>query len=222
MTAIIFDTETTGLVEPIQVIEIAWEEFTFDPYASSQVHKERFKPSKPIEWGALSTHHIHLQDLVDCRPHTECQLPNGLIYLIGHNVDFDWSVMGKPPIKRIDTLALCRALYPDSDSHKLGAMYYYIFGTTDLTRDDLSGAHAAADDVFFCRRILLAIIEKVGITSLEALWKLSEESRIPTKMTFGKHRGKLVSEVDAGYVAWYRRQPDPDPYLLMAFSRGKK
>jgi len=98
-------------------------------------------------------------------------------------------------------------------------MFYYLMGANETTRLDLRGAHSAAADVRFCHKVLLAIIEQLEIESLGTLWQASEEARIPKIMTFGKHKGKPVSEVDAGYIQWYRRQPDTDPYLLMAFSR---
>ena len=55
---------------------------------------------------------------------------------------------------------------------------------------------------------------------LERLWAESEEARIPKIMTFGKFKDEPVSKVDRGYANWYRRQPDPDPYLLEAFRRN--
>jgi hypothetical protein len=41
-------------------------------------------------------------------------------------------------------------------------------------------------------------------------------------MSFGKHKGKPIREVDAGWVAWYRRQEDTDEYLLKAFKLAGK
>jgi len=58
------------------------------------------------------------------------------------------------------------------------------------------------------------------IDDLESLYLFSEESRIPTVMTFGKFKGEPISAVDRGYMNWYRRQPDTDPYVLEAFRRN--
>lgn len=38
-------------------------------------------------------------------------------------------------------------------------------------------------------------------------------------MAFGKFKGQPVSAVDNGWRGWYRKQTDPDPYLLKAFDR---
>lgn len=52
------------------------------------------------------------------------------------------------------------------------------------------------------------------------LWQFSEECRIPTVFSFGKFKGQPISAADRGCANWYRRQPDPDPYLLEAFRRN--
>lgn len=213
MTAIILDTETTGLVEP-EVVELAWLR-----YGTTDGNCERFKPTKPIEWGALSTHHILMEDLEGRRSSREARLPERTQYLIGHNVDFDWMVLGKPNVKRICTLALSRHLFPTLDSHKLTTMMYYFEGATAATRERVLKAHSALDDVLMTRTVLQHLERLIEPPSLEDLWRASEDARIPRIMTFGKHRGKPVAEVDRGYAAWYRKQPEPDPYLLQAFKR---
>lgn len=218
MTAIVFDTETTGLVDP-ECIELAWASLEAPSWRLGAVVQERFLPTKPIEYGALATHHILPGELVDCRPSAQACLPAGLTYLIGHNVDFDWKVMGKPPIRRICTLAMSRALFPEVDSHKLASMMYYLFGAVEDTRDALTNSHQAAQDVLLCAKLFHQIAVMRGFTSLEAVWKFSEEARIPFTMPFGKHKGKPIAEVDKGWRKWYAAQADTDPYILMAFAR---
>ena len=74
-------------------------------------------PGKPITLGALATHHIMDEELVDCPPAASFTLPGQLDYMIVHNVDFDWEVIGKPEINRICTLVLARKLLPSLDNH---------------------------------------------------------------------------------------------------------
>lgn len=71
---------------------------------------QRYNPGKPITFGALATHHIMDEELVDCTPVASFTLPGHMDYMIGHNVDFDWEVNGRPEVKRICTLALARKL----------------------------------------------------------------------------------------------------------------
>ena len=222
MTAIIFDTETTGINEPA-VIEAAWLRIN-DPYtlAVMDSFSQRYNPGKPIELGALATHHIMDEELVDCPPSSEFQLPAGTEYLIGHNVDYDWKVIGEPPVKRICTLALCRHLFPEADSHSQSAMIYLF--ERDSARQLLRNAHSAADDVKNCRVVLDYALNKLGsvneATTWEAIWLASEKARIPTVMTFGKHKGMAIKDVPSDYKAWLLRQPDVDPYLVKAI-RGE-
>lgn len=222
MTAIILDTETTGFEEPMEVIELAWGRWprlSNSPGVDNFYH-ERFYPKGTLEWGAISTHHILPADLIGCRDAALApnSLPEDVSYIIGHNVDFDWKALGCPPVKRICTLALARSLYPEMDSHRLGSMMYRLFGMTEETRERVKKAHSAMDDVLMTGMILGAMMP--GVTDLVALWNMSEEARVPKTMTFGKFRGQPISAVDRGYMSWYRRQPDPDPYLLEAFKRN--
>lgn len=215
MNAIIFDTETTGLDAP-EVIEAAWLPIDI---TGSIVQPggtvSRFKPAKPISLGALSTHHIMDEDLADCPPSSSFRLPDDVEYLIGHNVDFDWRVIGQPPVKRIDVCAMCRALWPEADSHSQSAMLYLL--DRDSARHALTSAHSAGADVVNCRLILCHVLAKAGpFDSFEALWSTSERMRIPTKMTFGKHKGMAINRVPSDYKRWLLNQPDVDPYLAKA------
>lgn len=218
MTAIIFDTETTGINEPA-IIEAAWIKLN-DPYtlAVMDSFEQRYNPGKSIELGALATHHILDDELVDCPPASEFSLPAGTEYLIGHNVDYDWKVIGEPPVKRICTLALCRHLFPEADSHSQSAMIYLF--ERDSAKAMLRNAHSAADDVRNCRVVLDYALSKLGgvndATTWEEIWLASEKARIPTVMTFGKHKGMAIKDVPSDYKAWLLRQPDVDPYLVKA------
>lgn len=220
MSIYILDTETTGL-EECQPIELAYQQLNQDLTPAASLICRRYKPTKSIDFGAMATHHITEDDLKDCPPHTECKLPDDLRYMIGHNVDFDWKVMGQPSgVKRICTLALARHTFPKLDSHSLGAVMYYLAGLA--ARDMLQSAHNAGVDVQLCQFVLARVCTIHKIADVEALWKLSEHARVPTVMTFGKFKGQPVSAVDRGYAGWYSRQPDTDPYVLEAFKRAGK
>jgi exodeoxyribonuclease X len=149
MVAIIFDTESTGIDAP-QLIEAAWIRVP-DPntLVSIESFHQRYKPSKPIALGALATHHIMDEDLVDCPPPTDFRLPPGIDYLVGYNIDYDWRVIGEPPIKRICVLALARSLLPGLDSYSQSAVLYHLIRAQ--ARELLKGAHSADADVYNCQ-----------------------------------------------------------------------
>src|SRR5437899_10482788 len=139
--AIVLDTETTGFADP-EVMELAWCEWP----NGDATFCEHYCPSKMPEWGAVSTHHIFMQDVAGAPPSAEARIPEGYDYLVGHGVDDDWGVLGSPPIRRNCTLALSRNLWPQLDSHKLGAMYYCLFGMTLESRRGVQRGRGAADE----------------------------------------------------------------------------
>lgn len=212
--AIIFDTETTGLDAP-EIIEAAWVELkTLSPLTLGESFEQRYRPSKPISLAALATHHILDEELIDCPPATSFQLPAGLHYLIGHNVDFDWAVAGSPDVRRICTLSLARSVWPTLESHNQSALLYYL--DRQNARGRLRNAHSASADIHICATILDNICRELAIDSIEALWEKSEDSRIPTHMPFGKHKGLPIVEVPKDYVRWLLDQPNIDPFLRRA------
>jgi exodeoxyribonuclease X len=219
MTAIIFDSETTGLDAP-EAIEAAWLPIDIAGNPAGECTVARFQPSKPISTGALATHHIMDEDLVDCPPSASFSLPDSVDYMIGHNVDFDWRVIGEPPVKRIDVLAMCRTLWPDADSFSQGALLYRL--ERREARALLRGAHSAQVDVMVCQRVLAHVLDalrdRYSIESFDELWMISERMRIPTVMAFGKHKGVAIKSVPADYKRWLLAQPDLDPYLVKALS----
>lgn len=221
MTAYIFDSETTGLNEP-QLVEAAWLRLREDLSVAGEF-LQRYKPGKAIELGALATSHILDEELADCPDHTSFQLPDDISYLIGHNVDYDWGVIGKPDVKRICTAALSRRLWSDADSHSQSAMIYlhYRAEAPFLLRN----AHAALDDVKNCRLLLLKIIEALAVDlghpvkDWEELWAISEDARLPRVIGFGKHKGMAIADLPSDYTRWLLNQADLDPYLRKALSK---
>ena len=211
---IIFDTEATGIKESV-LIEAAWLELeSLDPFSVENPFSQRYNPGKPITFGALATHHILDEELVDCPPASTFSLPSDVEYLIGHNVDFDWEVIGKPEVKRICTLALARKLWPNLDSHNQGALLYYLDRNT--AREQLRNAHSALTDVGICAVILDRICKQLSIKTIEDLYTESEKARIPTTMPFGKHKGEKISEIPNFYKSWLLEQKDLDPYIRKA------
>ena len=180
MRAIIFDCETTGLVEP-EIIEAAWldaEDPLQERHQSFTVW--RFKPSKPIELGAIATHHILPCELEGLPPSSDFKFPDGVEYIIGHNVDYDWIAAGSPEhIRRIDTCAMCRVVYPGLSSYSQTAMIYHLFGATLETRERLTGLHSAVIDVRNCAeiygRLLLDAAGVSNTSNIDEVWRFSEE-----------------------------------------------
>ncbi len=217
MAVLIFDTETTGRQSP-QLIEAAWLRVSdLRTLAVEEEFVQRYRPEKPIELGAIAVHHILDEDLVDCPPAASFALPADTEYLVGHSIDFDWEVIGRPEVKRICTYAMSRKLWPELDSFSQSALLYHFSKDRQKTRANLKGAHSALADVKFCRIILNRILLAVRPASWEALWEFSERARIPDTMPFGKHKGVKIADLPDDYRRWtLNNLHDMDPYLRKA------
>jgi exodeoxyribonuclease X len=220
MTAIIFDTETTDAVDG-ELIEAAYFPVTIGDsdvnICFGEAFQQRYRPTKAISSGAMATHHIIGADLIGCPPSSSFALPDSVEYLIGHNVDFDWKVIGEPSVKRICTLAMARKVWPHADSHRLGALMYRLSINQAETREKLKSAHNALADCDFCGWVLRAVAVSVGgFESFEHMWQFSEAARIPEVIGFGKHKGTAIADLPRDYVGWLLRQADIDPYLRKA------
>ena len=220
MSAIIFDTESTG-VDPPRLIEAAWLKFSHPHDRTPQEQfQQRYNPGKPISLGALAQHHILDEELAECPPYDAFRLPAGVEYLVGYNVDFDWKVINRPEIKRICVMALASYCFPQLDSYAQSAVLYHV--ARQRAREWLQNAHAALQDVHNCARILRHIVQRMlpeTTASWESVWRHSELARIPTVMPFGKHKGRSLQDVPADYKRWLLSQPDIDPYLVKALRR---
>ncbi len=220
MKAIIFDTETTGLIEP-EIVSAAWIATDADEW--TLITEARFKPSKPIELGAVATHHMFPDDVKDCPPSSSFLLPEGTTHIIWYNVDFDWAAIGSPDVKRIDVCAMARHCLPGLDCYSQTAVFYHIFGMNESNRRAMRESHGAYADVRTCRAIYeRLLIESIPYTNdFDDVWRFSEECRIPTEMAFGKHKGLKMSEVPPDYRRWYSgcTNPPPDQYILKAFEK---
>jgi exodeoxyribonuclease X len=225
MSAVVLDTETTGVGDDDKVIEFATSEPLAAPRHLADVGRipitcVRYSAGRPISLGAMATHHIIDEDLIGLQPFVSYSpAAAGVEYIVGHNIDFDWRMLGKPHVKRICTLALARSLWPEIDSHSLGALVYHLHRHKDIARALVKGAHSAKADVELLLDILLPEIQikllPRGATWAE-LWELSEKARIPSVMPFGKHKGVPMGDVPADYKRWLLNQPDVDPYLAIA------
>ena len=221
MNALILDTETHDLNG--YPIEIAYAPCSFEQGVlvinQGEVFDEYFSCPEPIALGALATHHILETDIAEKPSFDTFRMPQDVQYLIGHNIDYDIKAVQKCQpdftVKGICTLALCRMVWPELP-HTLGAMYYHVMDDLELARKHLRHAHNAKADIYFTGVILKTLVEQLGIKDMNSLFIMSETARIPKYITFGKHKGTAIKDLDPSYVTWLLRQDDLDPYLRKA------
>ncbi len=224
MQAIILDTEThtlNGL--PIEIayapIEIEAGKLSLD---RSKMFDQLYSiGDEKISYAAMAVHHILEADIVDQPNFGTFTLPTETVYIIGHNIDYDIRAIqtcgvDTQHIKAICTLALARLVWPDAEAHNISALIYMISKGSEKAREMLKGAHRADADIILTANILMHIVHKLNIQTIEALFEASEDARIPRSINFGKHRGTAIIDLPSDYVQWLMRQEDLDPYLRKA------
>lgn len=230
MTTYILDTETTGLVDP-HMTEAAYSIVDIidgKVIVLQEPRSKRFNPMKEISLGSMATSHICDEDVANETPHTEFKLPSSVDYLIGHNIDYDMQVLKNAGVthtpKLICTQAMVSHLLPTLESHKLVALLYHFH--KDIARQQARQAHAAIADIYFTQLVLGSLIDLANsqghaITDVASLYDFSQMARVPTHMSFGKHKGAAIADLaatsdGAGYLKWLLKQDSVDPYLAQA------
>lgn len=124
-------------------------------------------------------------------------------YLIGHNVRFDWGVIGRPPAKLICTVRLARLAFPEWSRYSQSKCIEQLIGE-EAAREMTAAAHDALGDARMCYLLYKACCERLGIehTDFAAAHKLSNKAKPISKMPFGKYKGRAVKELPTGYVKW--------------------
>lgn len=227
MKAIILDTETTNLNGvPIQIAHLPCE-FSQGVVSISLdgVFDELFSADgEAINFAAMATHHIIEADLIGKPSYKTFQLPEGVQYIIGHNVAFDMEAIAKCGInmgmyRPICTLALSRLVFPEAPKHNLGTLVYMLSEDKAQARKSLKNAHNAKVDILNTAQLLQVLAQQLNATSFEHLYLLSQDAMIPKTISFGKHRGSAIDQLPIDYVHWLLAQDNLNPYLRIALER---
>lgn len=219
MTAFIIDTETDQGSNP-RPVQVATIDLT-----TGQQWMAYFNSGRPISPITTQVHGITDADVagLDAFDLANFHVPD---YLIGHNVNFDWRVIGRPDAKLICTVRLARLAFPEWYSYKQSRCIEQLFKQQNRT-DDIARftqqAHDALGDVKMCYEIYKACCDKLGInhhnyaaahglcqtakprrgkssTQHASSQNLSDQS--VSVMPFGKYRGEPIAEVPKPYVKW--------------------
>jgi DNA polymerase III epsilon subunit-like protein len=136
------------------------------------------------------------------------------IDMIAHNAHFDKRMISPviPVASMLCTLKLARA---------------YIKGTTNFKLETLQAelalpkqtSHSALGDVHTVRDLLLYMVDK-RLIDLPALLVKSKNVEVVHTMPFGKHQGKLLTNLPASYRDWLLEQ-ELEPSLKFSLERLK-
>lgn len=200
---IYYDTETTGIgPDKHRIVELA----AYDP-THNRTFCKFINPGFSIPAEVTAIHHISDAMVADAPSFKQIGeeflafCPPGAV-LIAHNNDafdrpfleqeFKRAELNFPPFKFIDTLKWARRYRPDLPRHTLQFLRE-VYGFT------ANQAHRALDDVIILHQVFSVMIDDLP---MHKVLDLLAKPRSLSKMPFGKHQGKLLSEVPKDYVTW--------------------
>lgn len=212
------DTETTFLLEG-RLIELGYATQIAEEHGEiRKVNVVRARPPHPISIEAMAVHHIRDSELVNLPyfvdnpdyPKIKEYLEDAII--VAHNAPFDIEVLEREGIKIenfIDTKRLAMHLVPESPSHSLQYLRYFL--DLSLPADRVIIPHSAESDVFVLaalyRRLMWRIEQGLveGDSAIEKAMELSKTPVLVKICDLKKHAGKTYEEIartDRGYLEW--------------------
>jgi len=215
MRIVTLDTESTGVGPEDQMVEIGLVFRDLTCSASLFTWSTLVKPTVPVQPGARAAHHITDKELSTAPTAAKVisQLKKHLArvnVITGHNLEFDVRIMmqsGVPeeilPELRICTWRCARHLWPDAPAYGNQTLRYW----QALDVDPKGLPHRALPDAVVTDALLERMLES---HAPDRLIELTSTPVLQTKINFGKHRGKLWSEVNIDYCKWLvhpHRQP---------------
>lgn len=209
--ALVIDTETDQGKDPrpIQVATIDVE--------TGQEWMAYFNSGRAISAFVTKIHGIRDEDVADC-PTFDLAKFEVTEYLIGHNVRFDWRVVGRPSAKLICTVRFARLAFPEWDRYGQSRCIEQLIGL-EAAKKMTVAAHDALGDARMCYLLYKACCDRLqlDITDFEAVHKVVNSAKPIRKMPFGKHKGKAIGDVPINYVKWMLGNiHDLQPSLLCA------
>lgn len=207
---IIGDTETAGLGAEKLAVEIALREVD-EELNTIQEWQSLIDPGIKINPDAMAIHGITDRMVWDAPTpdefveHVLKGKLDGDICLIGHNVQFDFSMLEciGNITHTVCTLELARAFVQGPENYKLQTLREFFHIPEDA-------AHRAMGDVNVTHQLLKEIVRISGRPILQHA--LTEE-RVIHNMPFGKHAGKPLYELPVPYIRWLLALPDIDRNL---------
>ncbi|TIS37551.1 hypothetical protein [Mesorhizobium sp.] len=207
------DTETTGLADPKELVEIGWTDVRLFPTGwaiESGPHARLVNPGMPITPGARAAHHITDEEAASGMAPDDARalISTGADFICCHNLAYDSPLLksGKPGIC---TFKCAKETYPLLDSHKNGAIWYAL-GLGGGAKQ-MEPVHRAGPDSWTTAHILLDLLR---VLPAETMVEISANPLRLLKMNFGKHAGTPFTDLPWDYLDWIlhksnmRNEPD--------------
>jgi exodeoxyribonuclease X len=216
-SAVVLDTETTGMEPAVdRLVELAALSVQTDNLFHSLCN-----PGRGIPPEVMAIHHI-TEQMTNGQDSPErvaermfSVLPEPKL-AIAHNAKFDL-----PFVKHVapswDPIWICTykcsvMTWPDAPKHSNQVLRYWLGLKCPLLEQfpDLA-PHRALYDIIVTREIFRTLLQ---FNTLEQLILWSSGPLLLPKVPFGKHKDKLWSEVDYGYLKWCLTQSDMNEDVL--------
>lgn len=194
----VIDTETCGLQGG--VVEVASVDIVEGKIVNPM--SDLVRPDRPISHQAMAIHKITEQMVAD-KPWIEDVIPRyqGSAYYVAHNASFDRRMLPEIDGDWICTVKLARRLWPGMKYSNMGL--YKSLKLQVNTPPELHH-HRALFDCYITAALLLRIMTDSGWTA-EQMVDITGRPALVSTLTFGKYRGKPISEIaqqDPGYLRW--------------------
>lgn len=203
------DTETTGMNDPAEMVEIGWTDIRLFPTGwgiESGPHSRLVNPGLPISFGAMAVHHITQAEAeTGISPEEARRLVKaGADVLCAHNAAFDSRFIPGHDPAWICTYKAAKTAWPDLESHTNGAIRY---ARNLVAADDPRAmpSHRAGPDTWVTAHILLDLLKEY---SLEKLLDIASKPVLLLKINFGKHEGLRFSEIPFDYLDFIVNKSD--------------
>lgn len=207
MKPIYYDTETTG-VKPgkDRVVEIAAFDPTEDRRFCTLTNPECPIPSDSTAITGITDEMVKDAPLIGAALTQFVEFCQGDVVLIAHNNDafdklfleaeFERAGLPMPAWIFIDSLKWSRKYRRDLPRHSLQFLRE-VYGIQS------NQAHRALDDVIVLHQVFSRMIDDLDMKTVLSL--LSQTSQVQ-RMPFGKHAGKLLTEIPKEYARWLSKE----------------
>lgn len=216
------DVETTGKEEIDRLCEVAYKVCRAENRDDFLFVEERFKPAVDISIEAMSITHI-TNEMVADKPKFKTsetftklkELYDEDAIFIAHNAAFDLKFLEKEglpmPQRWICTMKMSHH-HDKKAEYTMNNLQYlrYLYG---LSFDQEIIPHQAMSDILVLEKVFNYFAEHY---TLDEMVEISSVPILMKKMPFGKHKGKLMSDiakVDMNYFKWVHNNVDMDENL---------
>lgn len=213
----VIDLETTGLDDDAAACEVGFTDVRLYGGGEWEIGAPQsflIDPRRPIPPEVSAIHHIRDRDVQGQRTadsvFLELHDPR-ITHYAAHNAAFDRRFFTGGSRPWICTLKAAYRAFPRATAHGNQALRYM------LEFDDYMGfmpaqampPHRAGPDTYVTAHLLCFLLNN-GYT-LERMASITESPSVLPRVTFGKHKGALWSEVPTDYLEWLRGEKHDDP-----------